>query len=349
MTEKKITNIAVLGLGTIGKRHVLAIDKIDDIQVCGIIDLDPLTKNFCDINNIPFYTDLQKLKNDSELDGVIISTPTISHFDGAFSALKLGLDILIEKPISANVSQANEISNIAKEQNCKVLVGHQRRYYPLVLKTKEIIKEKKIGKVIGLSGIWGLRKDIEYFDANWRKEVTAGPVITNLIHEIDCLRFIFGEIDAVSSFSTNTVNNFKKEDILTVNLKFKSGLLGNFLITDSGSSPWSWETAVGENINIPKLSENSIRIIGTEGSLEFPNLKLWNYKDIKNKNNWKDDLIGVNINFDEIDPYISQIKHFRDVINRKVEPLTNADDAKLTLKVALSILESADSNQTIII
>ena len=51
MTEKKITNIAVLGLGTIGKRHVMAIDKIDDIQVCGIIDSDPLTKTFCDIKN----------------------------------------------------------------------------------------------------------------------------------------------------------------------------------------------------------------------------------------------------------------------------------------------------------
>ena len=102
---------------------------------------------------------------------------------------------------------------------------------------------------------------------NGGKKISAGPVITNLIHEIDCLRFIFGEIKAVSSFSSNSVRNFEKEDVLTVNFKFINGILGNFLITDSGSSPWSWETAIGENINLPKLSENSIRIIGTEGSL----------------------------------------------------------------------------------
>ena len=54
-----------------------------------------------------------------------------------------------------------------------------------VLKTKEIINSKKIGQIIGLSGIWGLKKDIEYFSPSWRKEISAGPVITNLIHEID--------------------------------------------------------------------------------------------------------------------------------------------------------------------
>ena len=51
----------------------------------------------------------------------------------------------------------------------------------------------------------------------------------------------------------------------------------------------------------------------------------------------------------DIDPYISQINHFKEVIDRKVEPITNAKDAEQTLKVALSILESANNNKTIII
>jgi len=262
-------------------------------------------------------------------------------------SIKIGLDVLIEKPITANVNEAKEISVLAKKQNCKVLVGHQRRFYPLVLNTKAIIKEGKIGQVIGLSGIWGLRKDNEYFNSKWRQKISAGPVVTNLIHEIDCLRFIFGEIETVSSFSSNALRNFEKEDVLTVNFKFINGILGNFLITDAGSSPWAWETAIGENINLPKLSENSIRIIGTEGSLEFPNLKLWNYDNKTNINDWKDKLIKKEVNYTELDPYIAQINHFKDVIERKIEPLTDAEDGMKTLKVALSILESADTNKTI--
>jgi len=347
MLKKEIINIAIVGLGTIGKRHVMAIKKMDGIKVCGVVDLDLEAKFFCNSNNLPYFSNLEDLNNSISVDGVIISTPTIMHYKTSCLALKLGLDVLIEKPITASVIEAKEILDLAKKQNCKVLVGHQRRFYPLVLNTKQIIKEGKLGQVIGLSGIWGLRKDNEYFDPKWRQEITAGPVITNLIHEIDCLRYIFGEIETVSSFSTNALRNFKKEDVLTVNFKFKNGILGNFLITDSGSSPWSWETAIGENIHLPKLSENSIRIIGTEGSLEFPNLKLWSYDKKTNINNWKDKLIKNEIHYTELDPYISQINHFKDVIERKIEPITDAEDGMTTLKVALSTLESADTNKTI--
>lgn len=347
MSNDKVLNIAIIGLGSIGRRHIVATAEIDNINLSGVVDVSSDAENFCKSNEIPFFNNLKALTNDIHIDGVIISTPTILHVDVALEALNLGLDILIEKPISAKVSEACEIISIANKKGCKVLVAHQRRFYPLVLKTKEIIKSGKIGQVLGLSGIWGLRKDLEYFDPSWRRDVSAGPVITNLIHEIDCLRFIFGEIETVSSFSTNLVRGYQKEDVVSTNLKFKSNLLGNFLITDSGSSPWSWETDLGENINLPKLGQSSVRIIGTEGSLEFPNIKLWSYKNKTLNNDWKDNIIKEDIAMKEFDPYVSQLLHFRDVINRNVEPITNAEDATETLKVALAILDSAANNKII--
>ena len=211
-----------------------------------------------------------------------------------------------------------------------------------MIKAKEIISENKIGAVVGLSGVWALRKDKEYFKPDWRKKITAGPGITNLIHDIDYLRFIFGEISEVFAYASNKVNNFEKEDILSVNFKFESGLLGNFLITDSGTSPWAWETGTKENIHLPHLSENNLRIIGTDGSLEFPNLIIWKYK-IGGKN-WKNELEKVYIECETVDPYISQIKHFADVICRKVKPITDASEGKQNLKIALSILESSKKN-----
>lgn len=345
MPGSQVINIALVGIGTIGKRHLIAIDQVDDINLSGIVDLSEQAQSFCHEKNIPLYKNIIDLKNKCEIDGVVISTPTVLHHENAITALKLGLDVLIEKPISATVSEAEEIAKIGNEQNCKILVGHQRRFYPLVMQAKNIIENREIGKILGLSGVWALRKDKDYFDPEWRKKISAGPVITNLIHDLDCLRFIFGDIDSVSAYSSNIVNNFEKEDIITTNLKFKNGLLGNFLITDCGTSPWSWETSTGENIHLPHLKENNLKIIGTEGSLEFPNLKLWKYKN-KGKN-WKDEINKIQIETKDIDPYVSQINHFKDVINRKVEPITGAQDAKITLKTALSILESAKNGKII--
>jgi predicted dehydrogenase len=345
MSNKKITNIGIIGIGSIGKRHLMAINQIVDINLVGIVDLSEPAQKFCLEKNIPLFKNLNELLKNNQVDGVIISTPTISHCENAISAMELGLDILIEKPISATVIEAQEITKTAIKNKCKVLVGHQRRFYPLVLKTKEIVKSNELGEVVGLSGLWALRKDKDYFIPEWRKEITAGPVITNLIHDIDYLRFIFGDIEEVTAFTSNIVNDFDKEDVVTANFKFKNGVLGNFLITDCGTSPWSWETATGENIHLPNLIENNLRVVGTKGSLEFPNLKIWKYKN--NGENWMDEIYAKELAFSDIDPYVSQINHFKDVINRIVEPITSSEDAELSLKVALSILDSAVNKKSI--
>ena len=139
MPGSQVINIALIGIGTIGKRHLIAIDQVDDINISGIVDLSEQAQSFCHEKNIPLYKNLSDLKNKCDIDGVVISTPTVLHHENAITALKLGLDVLIEKPISATVSEAEEIAKIGNEHKCKILVGHQRRFYPLVMQAKNII------------------------------------------------------------------------------------------------------------------------------------------------------------------------------------------------------------------
>ena len=156
-------------------------------------------------------------------------------------------------------------------------------------------------------------------------------LLSSNVSALDCRKDIFENIYVKEFAEKFNIQNFKdfskpnigargkhfhyfeKEDIVSTNLKFEQGLIGNFLISDSGTSPWSWETGTGENIYLPHLKENNLRIVGTQGSLEFPNLKLWSYKN--EGDNWKNELESFNYDFDEVDPYISQINHFIDVIN----------------------------------
>ncbi len=95
MQNNQMINLAIMGIGTIGKRHLMAIDTIDNVKLCGIV---------CNYNKISIFDDLNELKKSTKVDGVIISTPTIMHHENAISALNLGLDVLIEKPISATSS-----------------------------------------------------------------------------------------------------------------------------------------------------------------------------------------------------------------------------------------------------
>jgi len=106
MQNNQMINLAIMGIGTIGKRHLMAINTIDNVNLCGIVDLTKEARSFCNDNKISLFDDINELKKSTKVDGVIISTPTIMHYENAISALNLGLDVMIEKPISATSSEA---------------------------------------------------------------------------------------------------------------------------------------------------------------------------------------------------------------------------------------------------
>ena len=87
MLEKQIINLAVQGVGTIGKRHLMAMDGNQNLNLSGIIDIIDEAKQFCEKKNIPIYEHLNDLKKKSDIDGVIISTPTILHYKNTLAAL----------------------------------------------------------------------------------------------------------------------------------------------------------------------------------------------------------------------------------------------------------------------
>ena len=140
-------------------------------------------------------------------------------------------------------------------------------------------KKGAIGKLVGISGMWSVRKADSYFDPSWRKLRSSGPVLINLIHEIDTLRYICGDIVSLSAKVTNGLRNHSKEETAAVLMTFEGGALGTFLLSDTTPSPWSWEQATGENLKFPQSKQNVYRFIGSKGSLEFPNLILWKHKN----------------------------------------------------------------------
>ena len=139
--------------------------------------------------------------------------------------------------------------------------------------TARLLAAGSLGRLVAVSGIWCVRKPDDYFLPAWRRAPGGGPVLINLIHEIDLLRCLAGEIVAVGGCTSNAVRGFATEDSAALTLNFAGGAVGAMVLSDAAVSPWSWEQASGENpVRFFENEQNPYRFLGTEAALEFPRL-----------------------------------------------------------------------------
>ncbi len=83
-------------------------------------------------------------------------------------------------------------------------------------------------------------KNDEYFDVEWRRKKGAGPILVNLVHDVDLLRYLLGEPVAVQGMQSSAARGFETEDSAVVNVRFADGALASMTISDATASPWNW-------------------------------------------------------------------------------------------------------------
>ena len=340
-----MVRLGLIGAGVIGARHLGALDSVEGVELVGIADPMSAAKATADERGVPLFANTETLLRETKPDGVVICTPTEHHLAPCLQALDAGVHVLVEKPICATVAEAEQIVAKSLTADRHVLVGHQRRYYPQVHKAREIIQGGELGQLVAVSGQWTVRKPADYYDPDWRKRWQAGPIVTNLIHDMDSTRYICGEIDSISGETANSVQGFEKEDCAAIIIRFKNGALGSFILSDQATSPWSWEMALGENISIPPTGQNAMRFMGRDASLEFPNLVLW--KNDAAPHDWTRSFSSEPINLDAEDPYISQMRHFAAVIRGEETPRIDAADATRSLAATVAVHEAARTGQRV--
>ena len=165
---------------------------------------------------------------------------------------------------AARLVEAAEAAGVA------LLTGHHRRHNPLMRQAKEAIDSGRLGQIVAVHGICWFYKPDDYFDAEWRRKKGAGPVFLNLIHDVDNLRYLCGDVVAVQAQETNALRGNEVEDAAVILLRFASGVLGTVNVSDEIVSPWSWELTSGENPAYTHTAESCYQIGGTRGSLTDP-------------------------------------------------------------------------------
>ena len=332
--------IAVAGAGLIGQAHIKRILEEPQAELASIIDPSPGAKEQARKLGVPSYSDLDEAFQSEKPDGVVIATPNQLHVGNGLSAVRAGVPMLLEKPVSGDVESAMELVNAAEAANVPILVGHHRRHSPLIQRGKEIVTSGRLGKITTVNGMCLFRKPSkDYFEGKnaWRREPGGGVVLINLIHVIDDLRNICGDIVAIQAAESNAARGFVVEDTAAMILHFASGALGTLTISDAANAPWSWELTSGENKAYPHTDQFCYLVSGMEGSVTIPRLDFWHHEG----DGWWTPINTERSIVPEQDPLTLQMRHFCAVLHGEAKPVLDGRGGTRTLETTLAVKKAA--------
>ena len=338
--------IAVAGAGLIGRRHIELMGQRGDCELMAIVDPAPSALAFASEAGVPLHRSLADLFASDRPDGVIAATPNSIHVQNGVDCVAHGIPVLLEKPVADTVEDAQRLIAAAERAKIPVLVGHHRRHSPILEKAREIVEGGVLGRIVAVMGSAMFYKPDSYFaDGPWRREPGGGPILINMIHEVDDLRAVCGEVAEVQAFASNAIRGFPVEDTVAINLRFANGALGTFMLSDTAAAARSWEQTSGENSSYPSYPDEDCYVIaGVSGSLAVPSMRL---KVYAGERSWWKPFDTSIVEVQRTDPLSRQLEHFCAVIRGEAMPLVSVRDALQTLRVTLAIDESGTDGRPV--
>lgn len=327
-------SIAVFGAGLIGIRHIR--QAVAQGQLSAIVDPSIAASALAEELGVPLFKTPEAFFDTQHADGVVIATPNDLHAEQAVMCLNAGIPVLIEKPLSDTLENADRVAATSARTGIPVLVGHHRRHNPIIANARAAIDAGAVGDIVAVNGQFWLYKPADYFEATWRKGPGAGPTMINMIHDIDLLRHLCGEITDVQAMRSNATRGSMVEDTAAVLLRFANGALGTFSVSDTVVAPWSWEMTSAENPIYPHTQQSCYTIGGTQGGLSLPDLNLWTHEGPRS---WWNPIEAKQHKVDHADAFALQFAHFIDVIGGAT-PLVSAKEGRESLAVVLQVIES---------
>ena len=341
------SRIAVAGAGLIGLAHIRLAQASPTCRLAAIVDPSPAAVQVAAAADVPLYPSLGAMLAKERPDGVILATPNQLHVPQALECLAAAVPVLIEKPIATSVAEGEHLlANM--DGKAKVLVGHHRAHSPIMRKAKEVVDSGVLGRLVAVMGSATFFKPDQYFaEGPWRREPCGGPILINMIHEVHNLQMLCGEIVAVQAIASHAVRGFPVEDTVAISLRFASGALGTFMLSDTAACPRSWEQTSRENKAYPSYADEDCYVIaGTNGSLSVPTMRIKKYGRPEDRSWWKPFDASV-VPMERDDPLKLQLEHFGGVIRGEAEPLVSARDGLANLRVTEAIVAAAKSQRIV--
>lgn len=344
--RRRPVRIALVGVGLIGRHHLELIQASPRAELAAIVDPDPTAMALGRAAGVPCYADIADMLASMHPDGVIVATPSVLHRTQAEACLVAGVPVLVEKPVTTDVGEGERLAELAERTSIAVLVGHHRRHSPRMAVARQMIHEGRLGRLVAVTATTMFSKPPEYFAAApWRTEPGGGPILINLIHDVDALRMLAGDVSSVQAVSSTLVRGHAVEETVAIALRFANGALGTMMLSDVAASPISWEMTSGEDPAFSRYGHRDCYVLaGTHATLGVPTMRLTSATGTPS---WRRRLRSTSVPVARGDPLARQLDHFVDVIRGDADPLVTARDAVETLRVTLAIAEATRAGHVV--
>jgi len=259
ISENNKVRFAIVGTGSIGKRHIAVLDAEENAEIAAICDIDEnlLEEQRNLYGPILAFTDYEKMLHEIQADVINIVTPHALHAEMAISALKKGFNVLVEKPMALSVTDCARMVQAAANADRKLWVVKQNRFNVPIRLAKDAIDKGMLGKIfmIKCDILWN-RYQGYYDDSPWRGKLAqeGGALFTQASHFIDLLIWWCGDVEHVRGYLDTQNHKIETEDSGAAVIRFSSGTIGSLV----------WTTCVYN-----KNYEGSITIVGEKGTIKI--------------------------------------------------------------------------------
>jgi predicted dehydrogenase len=308
--------VGVVGVGYLGKFHAEKYAGMKDVELVGVVDLNSdRAHKIAQRCQTQAFTDVQHLIG--AVDAVSIAVPTPEHYVVARRFLSSDVDVLIEKPITTTLAQADELIQLAEEHKRIIQVGHLERFNPAVVAIKDIVKRPLFIESHRLS--------------IFRDRCTDVSVVLDLmIHDIDIiLHIVSDELDMIRAAGVPVTSG--NVDIANARLEFRGGCVAN--VTAS---------------RISMKNERKIRLFQKDAyiSVDFANQNITVVRKGDPSNDAQGLIPGMQIDqlsFEGGDALKDETEAFIQAVRTRQDPAVTGQMGRDALKTALNIHNQIDS------
>lgn len=327
---------AIIGCGRISYRHIEAIQANPAADLAALCDLDlDRAKERNLVARTKIYRDYNEMLRKEKIDVVCIMTPSGMHAEHAIDIIgKYRKNVVVEKPISLNISQGIKLIETAKSNGVKVFAVHQNRFNKAIQKIRSAIDGGLFGKIALATVRIRWSRGQAYYDRDpWRGTwaLDGGALTNQAIHHIDLLQWLVGNIDTVSAVGKTQFVNVEVEDTVCAWIRFKNGALGIIEATTAARP-------------VNKDLEASISILGERGTAivegaSVNKLMAWTFED------------NIDLSeYSEEPPNVYGFGHNRiidnvvDVLTKGSEVLVTAEEAMDSIKLLHALYSSIEAD-----
>lgn len=304
MQERKI---GIIGAGLWGRNIIRNFYNLGYLHTVCDIDNENLKNVISDYNNVNTTNDYKEILNNPEIKGVVVVTPSHTHYKIVKELLEHGKNVYVEKPISTVANEALSLMNLADEKGLVLMVGHLLLYHPVVNRLKMLIEEGVLGEI---KYIQSDRLNINYFKNDRSVMWDLAP------HDVSMISYIIDKkpkkvVSAVGASSDG--NNIM--DITHITLEFENGIIGH--ISDSWIHPQKRVNLLVRGTKATAVFDDTI----SENKLQI-------FDNIKPKTNQV-----VSLDYIEIEPLKLECQHFVTCIENKTKARSDGENGYEVVKV----------------